>query len=193
MDVSAEGRWILATTRTYLLLIDALQHDGKNAGKLGFEKAFGKDSKPQPRRLGLSPSHVAQFMHETKAGISFTPARFNTGIDNKETTIVTATGPYVITWSMKEVLAGQRDPYNIKRYEEQVKADDFRYGTDKNMIVALPNAVGMVKKGELRRPTRESIAGSPVKGGRGMQLRSTPRRSGRTNQLSRSEVVDSPY
>ena len=65
IDVSADGRWLLATTRTYLLLIDALQKEGKNAGKLGFEKSFAKDSKPQPRRLALTPSHVAQFQHET--------------------------------------------------------------------------------------------------------------------------------
>ncbi|KAK3060162.1 Vacuolar import and degradation protein 27, partial [Teratosphaeriaceae sp. CCFEE 6253] len=57
LDTSADGRWTLATTKTYLLLIDAMQHDGKNAGKLGFEKAFAKDSKPQPRRLALTPSH----------------------------------------------------------------------------------------------------------------------------------------
>src|SRR3954462_6014199 len=51
IDVSADGCWILATCRTYLLLVDAEQREGKNAGKLGFEKSFGKDSKPKPRRL----------------------------------------------------------------------------------------------------------------------------------------------
>ena len=191
LDVSADGRWILATTRTYLLLIDALQKEGKNAGKLGFEKPFGKDSKPQPRRLGLSPSHVAQLMHETRTGISFTPARFNTGVDDKETTIVTATGPFIVTWSMKSLLQNQKEPYKIKRYTEEVKADDFRYGSDKNMIVALPNDVSMARKNELKRPTRESIAGSPLRSS-GMALR-TPRKSGRTSQLGRNEIVDSPY
>ncbi|KAL8709046.1 MAG: hypothetical protein Q9220_006170 [cf. Caloplaca sp. 1 TL-2023] len=62
LDVSADGRWVLATCRTYLL-IDALQ-SGKNEGKLGFEKGFAKDSKPQPRRLTLQPSNVAQFQFE---------------------------------------------------------------------------------------------------------------------------------
>jgi len=36
---------------------------------------------PQPRRLDLTPAHVAQFQHETKAPISFITARFNTGLD----------------------------------------------------------------------------------------------------------------
>ncbi|KAI4142130.1 MAG: hypothetical protein LQ341_003300 [Variospora aurantia] len=177
LDVSADGRWILATCRTYILLIDALQKEGKNEGKLGFEKGFAKDSKPQPRRLTLSPSHVAQFQYETKTPLSFTPARFNAGVDDKETSIITATGPFIVTWNMKKVLAGRKDPYTIKRYEEEVKADDFKYGSDKNVIVALPNEVNMVAKQSFKKPTRESIAATP-----------TGRRI-----MRRSDVVNSPY
>ena len=178
LDVSADGRWVLATCRTYLLLIDALQKEGANAGRLGFEKSFAKDAKPQPRRLGLSPSHVAQFQHETGAPLAFTPARFNTGVDDKETSIITATGPFIVTWNLKKVLAGKKDPYTIKRYAEEVKADDFKFGSDKNVIVALPNEVNMVAKQSFKRPTRESIAATP--------------RASRT-RLSRNEVVNSPY
>ncbi|KAJ9389089.1 hypothetical protein DTO063F5_2249 [Paecilomyces variotii] len=181
LDVSADGRWVLATCRTYLLLIDALQKDGKNEGKLGFERSFAKDSKPQPRRLGLQPAHVAQFQHETKAPLSFNPARFNTGVDTNETSIVTATGPFIITWNLKKVLAGRKDPYTIKRYAENVMADNFRFGSDKNVIVALPNEVNMVAKKSFRKPTRESIA-TPVR---------PTRRS--YNRLGRDDIVNSPY
>ena len=180
LDTSADGRWVLGTTRTYLLLIDALQKDGKNEGKLGFEKAFAKDSKPQPRRLGLTPSHVAQFQHETGARLAFTPAHFNTGEGKEETTIITSTGPFVITWSLKKVLQGRKDPYSIKRYSEEVKADNFRFGSDKNIVVALPNEVDMVARRALQRPTRESIMATPRKSkGRGSYLR--------------NEVVNSPH
>ena len=210
LDVSADGHWILATTRTYLLLIDAVQRSGKNEGKLGFEKPFAKDDKPQPRRLGLTPAHVAQLFSETKQPLNFTPARFNTGVDASETTIVTATGPFVIAWSMKKVLKGQRDPYSIKRYNEEVKADDFRYGTDRNFVVALANEVGMERKSALKRATRDSIAGdwnrtsggragsiggSPVKRGSTPGGLKTPSRSAgaRVSALRKNEVVDSPY
>ena len=182
LDVSADGHWVLATCRTYILLIDAMQKDGKNEGKLGFEKSFAKDSKPQPRRLGLKPSHVAQFQHETKSPISFTPAKFNTGIDQNETSIVTSTGPFVITWTMKKVLAGNKDPYAIKRYEAEVKADNFEFGTDKNVILALPNEVNMVSRKSFKKPTRESIAGPAAR------MR-TPRKS----TGLRNEIVNSPY
>jgi hypothetical protein len=184
LDVSADGRWVLATCRTYLLLIDSLQKEGKNEGKLGFERSFGKDAKPQPRRLALQPAHVAQFQHETKKPLSFTPARFNTGVESEETSIITATGPFIVTWSLKKVVAGRKDPYTIKRYAEDVKADNFRFGSDKNVIVALPNEVNMVAKKTFQKPTRESIA-TPV----------TPsRRTTRFgNRLGRDDVVNSPF
>ncbi|PKS07161.1 hypothetical protein jhhlp_005761 [Lomentospora prolificans] len=191
LDVSADGRWVLATCRTYLLLVDALQKSGKNEGKLGFEKSFAADSKPQPRRLALTPEHVAQFAYETGKGVSFTPAKFNTGTNSEETSIITATGPYIIEWNLRKIIKGAKAPYMIKRYTEDVKADDFKFGTDKNVIVALPNEVNMVGKQALKKPTRESIAG-------GFQRLSTPRRStgvrgsGRF-QLGRNDVVDSPY
>lgn len=159
LDVSADGRWVLATCRTYLLLIDAQQKSGKNEGKLGFEKSFAADAKPQPRRLALTPEHVAQFSYETTKGVSFTPAKFNTGAGTEETSIITATGPYIVEWSLKKVLAGKKAPYLIKRYTDDIKADDFKFGTDKNVIVALPHEVNMVDRARLKRPTRESIAG----------------------------------
>ena len=192
LDVSADGRWVLATCRTYLLLIDALQKEGKNEGRLGFERSFGKDAKPQPRRLGLQPAHVAQFQHETGAALAFTPARFNTGVDDTETSIVTATGPFIVTWNLKRVLAGRRDPYTIKRYAEEVMADNFKFGSDKNVIVALPNEVNMVAKQSFKKPTRESIA-SPVKGAGAAGRRSSARQSGLAARLGRDEIVNSPY
>jgi hypothetical protein len=125
--------------------------------------------------------------------ISFTPARFNAGIDSTETSIITATGPFIVTWNLRKVLAGKKDPYAIKRYAEDVKADNFKYGSDKNVIVALPNEVNMVAKGSLKRPTRESIAfATPVR-----RLRESSGRVGNRNsaayKLGRDEVVNSPY
>lgn len=78
------------------------------------------------------------------------------------------------------MLAGKRDPYTIKRYEEEVMADDFKFGSDKSVIVALPNEVNMVKKESFRRATRESIAAAEGRGSgiRGSGVRRSGRRSG---------------
>ncbi len=192
LDVSADGRWVLATCRTYLLLVDALQKSGKNEGKLGFEKSFAADAKPQPRRLALTPEHVAQFAYETGKGVSFTPAKFNTGSGIEETSIITASGPYIIEWNLKKVLNGRKAPYLIKRYTDDVKADDFKFGTDKNVIVALPHEVNMVNHSRLKRPTRESIAGDFGIGGRRGEGRIQTPGSGRY-KLGREDVVEEAF
>ena len=71
VDVTADGRWIVATTKSYLLLIDTLIGEGRYAGSLGFDRSFPADAKPLPRRLTLRADHVAYMNHE----ISFSPAR----------------------------------------------------------------------------------------------------------------------
>ncbi|PHH78954.1 hypothetical protein CDD82_2737 [Ophiocordyceps australis] len=194
MDVSADGRWILGTTKNYLLLIDAQQKGGKNEGKLGFERAFSADSKPHPRRLGLTPEHVAQFHYETGKPVSFTPAKFNTGAGAEETSIITATGPYIIEWNLKRLLRSPKGAYKIKRYQEDVQADDFKFGSDKNVIVALPNEVNMVAKQSLRRPTRESLVGNGLGVGavRRSSARIGTRESGRY-KLGKDDIVNAPY
>ena len=71
IDVTANGRWIVATTETYLLLIDTLIGEGRYQGQLGFDRSFPATAKPQPRRLQLKSEHVAYMGNK----ISFTPAR----------------------------------------------------------------------------------------------------------------------
>jgi len=71
IDVTANGRWIVATTKTYLLLIDTLIGEGKWQGSLGFDRSFPADAKPVPKRLQLRSEHVAYMNHD----ITFTPAR----------------------------------------------------------------------------------------------------------------------
>lgn len=177
IDVSSDGKWILATCKTYLLLIDATIKSGKNEGQIGFLKSFGKDSKPLPKRLQISPEHLAFMQVETGLPLKFTMAHFNSGLDTREQTIVTSSGPFVITWSLKKLLRGDASPYLIKRYSANVAADNFKFGTDKNVIIALEDDVGMVDRRTFRKPTRETLA--------------TPAR--RIQALSRNSIVNSPY
>ncbi len=72
IDVTADGRYIVATTKTYLLLIDTLIGEGRYNGQLGFDRSFPATAKPRPRRLQLRPEHVAYMGHN----VSFTPARY---------------------------------------------------------------------------------------------------------------------
>ncbi|ESZ92983.1 Vid27 family protein [Sclerotinia borealis F-4128] len=157
-DEAQEQRLVLATCRTFLLLIDNSPKRWQNEGKLGFEKSFGKDSKPQPCRLGLTPAHVGQFQYETSTALSFKLARFNNVEDLSKTYIITATSLFIVIWNIKKILKDSKDPYSIKHYAKEVKADNFKYGNDKNVIVTLPNEVNMVAKQSFKKSTKESIA-----------------------------------
>jgi hypothetical protein len=79
------------------------------------------------------------------------------------------------------VLEKRKDPYSIKRYSEDVKADNFRFGSDKGIVVALPNEVDLVRRAQLKRPTRESIAPP--------RLSSAAANKRNSNYLRRSDVV----
>lgn len=147
IDVTADGRYIVATTKTYLLLIDTLIGEGRYQGSLGFDRSFPATAKPIPRRLQLRAEHVAYMKHE----ISFTPARsefflvpnvrmlmkpnrFNQGEGQSENAIVTSTGEYVIAWDFAKVKKGHLDRYEIKKYEDHVVQDNFKFGDDKEIV-----------------------------------------------------------
>ncbi|SHO77017.1 Similar to S.cerevisiae protein VID27 (Cytoplasmic protein of unknown function) [Malassezia sympodialis ATCC 42132] len=153
VDVSSDGRWVIATCRTYLLLIDTLIQDGRYQGSLGFDRSFPADARPLPRRLQLRPHHVAYMESE----VHFTPAHFNTGSDS-ETSIVTSTGNYVVSWSFDSVKKGNPYAYVLKRYAGTVVRDDYTYGSDQSIVVAFENDVQLAKRAQLRKPTRASLA-----------------------------------
>ena len=155
VDVSADGRWIVATCRTYLLLIDTLISEGRNAGSLGFDRSFPAQSKPLPRRLQLRPHHVAYMDSE----VNFTPAHFNVGTD-AETSIVTSTGNYVVSWAFESVKKGNPHAYVLKRFDGVVVRDEHTYGSDQSIVVAFENDVQLAQRAQLRKPTRASLAPS---------------------------------
>lgn len=177
VDVTSDGRYVLATCKTYLLLIDTLIGDGKWKGsvsvikksaqicrslipsashrQLGFDRAFPAESKPVPRRLQLKPHHVAYMDEE----VTFTPARFDVGEDN-ETSIVTSSGPFVVNWSFEAVKKGKLGDYQIRRYADRVVQDEYGYNS-RNIIVALPHDVTTAKRSHLKKPTRVSLSNTP--------------------------------
>ncbi|KAF9216156.1 hypothetical protein BGZ59_010812 [Podila verticillata] len=141
LDVTGNGRWVIATCKNYILLIDVLNPENK---RLGFDASFPAKAKPAPIKLHLKPEHVAAM----KQPVSFTPARFNTGVNEEEKTIVASTGPYVITWNFRRVKNGHYD-YQIKQYSDDVVADNFKFGQDRSIIVALPHDVTALPKRNL--------------------------------------------
>ncbi|KAI3632005.1 hypothetical protein MIR68_009841 [Amoeboaphelidium protococcarum] len=148
VDVSEDGEYILATCKTYLLLIPA-KVSTDNGLVDGFSKSLGSN-KPTPKRLQLRPEHIAYMNSQ----ISFTPAKFNTEPGSKEKSIVTSTGPYVITWNFRQVKNGKLNSYSINKYPGRVVADRFMHKSDKHVIVALEDDVTVASKKDFKSPAK---------------------------------------
>lgn len=150
IDVTEDGNFVLATTEKYLLLIDTRVR-GQEKG--GFEKSMGKN-KPQPIKLFIAPTDQAK---HRMGDIKFTTAHFNTGY-SLERSIVTSTGPFIVTWNFRQVKQGKKNAYQIKRYRDNVVADDFAYDNDGKIVVTLPNDVTLNSLTPRRRRTGASPA-----------------------------------
>eukprot|EP01027_Heterolobosea_sp_BB2_P019820 GEZU01027919.1.p1 GENE.GEZU01027919.1~~GEZU01027919.1.p1 ORF type:complete len:800 (-),score=232.88 GEZU01027919.1:129-2492(-) len=137
VDVTANGQWIVATCKTYLMAIPTTIPDSETTG---FQERMGKD-KPLPRRLQLLPEDVKLI-----GDVNFTPASFNMGVDG-ETWIVTSTGPYIITWNFRKVRQNHLQDYTIKKLREEVVDEQFvavsqsSHGSDAPIICALAHDV----------------------------------------------------
>jgi len=125
----------LATCESYLVLIPT-QANGKD----GFSGTGLGKAKPNAIQLWLKPEDIA------KVGkVKFTPAKFNQ-TENKESAIVTSSGPYVITWSLKKACQGKTDSYQMKKHNDVVVADDFEFESDKRVVVTLPDDVVLASR-----------------------------------------------
>uniref|UniRef100_A0A7S3CJU9 Vacuolar import/degradation Vid27 C-terminal domain-containing protein n=1 Tax=Strombidium rassoulzadegani TaxID=1082188 RepID=A0A7S3CJU9_9SPIT len=139
IEMSVDGKWILATTQTYLLLLSTSCKGEKN----GFEASMGKE-KPVPVKLQLNVKDLAK--HQIKS-LDFTAAHFNNfSHSNKyHTGIVTSTGPFVVTWNLQRVLKGLRNQYQIIKVKEQQKLVDsqFQFDNDENILVTESKNLGV--------------------------------------------------
>ncbi|ORX86733.1 VID27-domain-containing protein [Anaeromyces robustus] len=138
IDVTNDGRYLVATTKTYLLFVDV---------KDMFEYSATKKIKPVPRKLQLRPQDIVNM----KGEVSFTPARFDIG-EGLERSIITSTGPYMITWNLRRLKLNHDDSYRIRRCNDTIVSENFRYNENKNIVFTSPNNVAMVTEGTFRAP-----------------------------------------
>ena len=134
IDISQDQKWLLATCQTFLLVLPTTNDDGV----CGFEKSISK-SKPQPFKLTVDPKDIVK--HQIKT-INFTPASFNNGDSIHESSIVTSTGKYLITWNFEKVKKGNlRGGYKIKNLHQNAVDGQFQYNHEEKVLVTLPQAV----------------------------------------------------
>ncbi len=125
IDVTADGKFLLATCDKYLILIPTTCKGSKN----GFTAQMGKE-KPNPRTLKIKPIDVNKYHLE---GLNFTSAKFNVSKENAETNIITSLGDYVVVWNFSKIRKGILDDYKIKKVNQNVIENQFKF--NRNQIV----------------------------------------------------------
>ncbi|KAA6403354.1 MAG: putative VID27 null [Streblomastix strix] len=141
MDVSQDGLWIVATTPTYLLVLNTELPTSSEAQKIiGFDKSIPKDGRKAPVKLQLDYKDVIRLV----GIVSFTPAKFNYDPQTLERTIVTSTGPFIITWNFRSVKLGKVSEYRIKRLTDTVIDGHFAgQGNVQSVVVAMENTTAI--------------------------------------------------
>lgn len=135
MDVTEDGRWVLATTLRYLMLVDT-QVEGR--AQSGFQKSMPAGERPLPIKLQLRAKDLVS--HQIRA-VSLTPAHFNIG-EGKERFIVSSTGPYIIMWDLIKVLKGNPYAYTIRNTHQDVAENPlFRFNHPEDIVVNTGDSV----------------------------------------------------
>jgi len=136
LDSTLDAQWLLATTKTYLMLIQTII-DGKNGYKISISK-----ERRTPFRLTILPQDMKKYK---MTEVDFQTAKFNDNENLSERCIVASTGPYLITWNLKHVLRGQTHKYEIKRLDDYIVSNEFRYKRDDNLLVTMPKDIRVQK------------------------------------------------
>jgi len=148
IDVSLDGKWVLATCHKYLIVIPTTA----SGEKTGFEKVLGKD-KRHPIRLALDPRDIINlnlgiFLNNNKIGnASFTYATFNNGSSvGIEEAIVTGIGEYIVLWDFRKVKKGKLNRYSIKKAENNIVLNQFRFNQSGEVLVTMPQTLKIEKR-----------------------------------------------
>lgn len=147
VDVTYDGRWILGTTDTYLILICTLFTDKNGTTKTGFNGRMGNKI-AAPRLLKLTPldSHLAGVNNK------FHKAQFSWVTENgkQERHLVATVGKFSVIWNFQQVKNGSHECYQNQEglkscycYKIVLKDDsivDSRFMHDKFAVSDLPEA-----------------------------------------------------
>lgn len=151
VDVSADGKYLVATCKTYLLVMRTENADQKSI----FDTKTNAHKKPHLRRLALNEADTKWVGGVAK--INFLPARFNTGCDG-EVWIVTSTGNFLITWNFRKLIHDNVEAYQAKIMDDIIVDETFAARSSKSsgmrapVLALLPDSVCLVRRTVTQQP-----------------------------------------
>jgi hypothetical protein len=144
VDVTSDGQWILGTTDTYLILLEAKLGGGDTA----FEKPMPAANRPKPIRLQLKVDDIANLGLD---GAKFTPARFEADEGRKDQRIVTSMGSVAVKWDFGKIRRARSEKgknsatYTLTRMDDFIVATDI-FAKNRNVVVAYDGGVQVIGK-----------------------------------------------
>ena len=127
VDVTDDGKWVLGTTPSYLLLLQVWGASGN-----GFQQRLGK-SKRTPLKLTLQPTDMAKYQ---LTGLNFTPATFNRGGSEAESLILTSTGQLLVIWDFAGLRDCEKVCYEVHPLDQALRQTEFRQGESREIVMA---------------------------------------------------------
>ncbi|KAL0900956.1 hypothetical protein Bca101_084917 [Brassica carinata] len=108
VDATYDGKWIVGTTDTYLIVISTLFTDKAGKTKTGFEGPMGNNM-AAPRLLNLTPLHA----HLAGSNNKFRNAQFSwvTEDGKQERHVVATVGKFSVIWNFQQVKDGSHECY----------------------------------------------------------------------------------
>ncbi len=130
IDVTADGKYLLATCDRYLILVPTICKGEKN----GFNVQMGKE-KPHPKTLKIKPIDLNKYGLDK---FNFTAAKFNVNKNDGETNIITSLGDYIIIWNFTKIKKGILDDYKIRKVNQKVLENQFKFNRNQ-FVVTMEN------------------------------------------------------
>ena len=101
---------------------------------------MGKE-KPNPLKLQIKATDIAKYKIKY---VDFKPARFNNSCQSAdETSIVTSTGKFLVTWNFKKVKRGILNQYVIKELDTKPIDNQFQIDREEKILVTDQKIVGV--------------------------------------------------
>ena len=134
IDISSDNQYILLTCDKYLILINSGCNDDETNS---FLKTIKTIERKTPLRLQIKTTDIAKYGLNNA---NYTPAKFNMN-KNGENNIITSLGEYIIIWNYNDIRKGKIANYKIKKVNDLVIDNDFKFGKGNKIIITMPTKV----------------------------------------------------
>lgn len=134
IDITLDGRYILATCDKYLLVIFITEAKDRMSS---YSVSGGDKKEHHYKTLLLNPIDVFKLELDE---YSFTIAKFDNNTHEKESQIISSIGEYLIIWNFALVKKGILHQYRIKKMNQNVIENQFKYNKN-HIVVTTPNSL----------------------------------------------------